>query len=217
MPIQLPFLPDLVVSDTHLGHRKITTYCLRDNAYAQTPDAVDEMIVASWNMAVARFRDKHGRTPVVLHLGDVGKMRAPQIRSQDPLLLGLRGDNYTFRGNHDHWDEDWMAEHGFQTVEPFSFRHQGMRVVVTHYPLRDVPTGVLNIHGHTHNNGFNSASRAHRNVSVEAIGYMPRPFMDMVENGIRLLTEVPDHIDYNADEAARALANELTDLQPRHS
>ena len=69
--------------------------------------------------------------------------------------------------------------------------------------------------GHTHNNGFESASRAHRNMSVEAIGMMPRPFLGMVEGGLRLMTEVPGHIDYNADEAARALANELTDLQPR--
>lgn len=216
MPTDLPFLPDLVVSDTHLGHTKITTYCLRDNATAPNPEAVDEVLVASWNLAVARFEEKHGREPVVLHLGDVGKMRAPEGRSQDAHLLALRGDIYTFRGNHDHWDEEWIEDHGWTLVEPFAFDHDGTRVVVTHYPLREVPTGVLNLHGHTHNNGFNSASRAHRNVSVEAIGMMPRPFLQMVEGGIRLLNEVPDHIDYNADEAARAMANVLTDLQPRH-
>ena len=213
--IQLPFLPDLVVSDTHIGHRNITKFCLRDNAWATTPDAVDELLVASWNLAVARFEEAHGRTPVVLHLGDVGRMRAPQGRSQDAQLMALRGDIFVIRGNHDHWDEEWIEEHGFTVIEPFTFTHQGTKVVVTHHPLRQVPTGMLNLHGHTHNNGFESASRAHRNMSVEAIGMMPRPFLGMVEGGLRLMTEVPGHIDYNADEAARALANELTDLQPR--
>lgn len=212
---QIPHIPDLVISDTHLGHRKITEYCLRDNSVMQTPDMVDQLIVSNWNYAVSKFEKEHGRAPLILHLGDVGRMRAPDQRSQDELLMSLRGDKYTLRGNHDHWTEEWIEEHGFKLIEPFSFSHKSWAVVVTHYPLRAVPTATINVHGHTHNNPFNSASRAHRNVSVEMVSFMPRPFMPLVESSIRLVSDVPDHIDYNQTEANQALNNMLRDLKPR--
>lgn len=206
--MMLPHLPDLVISDLHLGHARITEYCFRDNAYTPTPEDVDNQIVASWNHATRAFRAVHGRDPVILHLGDLIGWKS-SLRAQDDRLLAMEGDKYTFRGNHDAWPEEWIEEHDFKLVEPFSFRYDGFLVIMSHYPERSLASGELNIHGHTHNNPFNSASRAHRNVSVECVSYMPRPLKALLDSTIRLVTTVPDHIDYNADELARARSNRV--------
>ena len=42
---------------------------------------------------------------------------------------------------------------------------------LTHFPLRTVPAGVVNVHGHLHGHRFDS--RNHINVSVEQLDYGP--------------------------------------------
>ena len=48
-------------------------------------------------------------------------------------------------------------------------------LLLTHMPLRNVPDGCVNVHGHLHNR--QSPSRTHHiNVSIEQLRYRPRPW-----------------------------------------
>src|SRR5579859_2315933 len=86
-----------LISDTHLNHAKIATYCDR-------PENFTELILKRWNERV-RPED------TVIHLGDVAigprQLIAPQIR----LLNGIK---ILVRGNHDqHSSCSWWMDNGF--------------------------------------------------------------------------------------------------------
>lgn len=207
MPVAVPHVPDLVISDCHFGHTNISKYCQRLSAAQPDPLRVDEAMFNNWTWACEKFRHEHGRQPVILHLGDLADRTLREGRTD--YIADLPGDKYTLRGNHDEWEEDRLNELGFQLVEPFSFGHKSFLIVVTHHPMRRVDGATINVHGHTHNNPFNSASRHHRNVSVECVAFTPQPFLKLVESSIRLVSDVPDHLDYHADEEARAIHNNV--------
>lgn len=122
-----------IISDTHLNHAKIKTYC-------QRPDNFTELIIKRWNERV---------TPddTVIHLGDfaIGPKQsiAPQIRL-------LNGHKILVRGNHDtHGSLGWWMDSGFDfACDGMIFRG----LWLTHKPAKFLPERCnLNIHGHLHN------------------------------------------------------------------
>ena len=58
------------------------------------------------------------------------------------------------------------------------YTHGDPPLLLTHVPLRRVPPGCVNVHGHLHA-GRVKGSTAHVNVSVEQIDYRPRRLTDI--------------------------------------
>jgi calcineurin-like phosphoesterase family protein len=122
-----------IISDTHLNHTKIETYCDR-------PHDFTEKIVLNWLRTV---------TPqdLVIHIGDVFIGKAEGWKAIYPTLPGRK---ILIRGNHDwHHNCKWWMENGFDfACDAMIFRH----IWFTHKPARHLPIGThLNIHGHLHN------------------------------------------------------------------
>lgn len=67
-------------------------------------------------------------------------------------------------------------------------------LVITHCPLRNVPAGAVNIHGHMHRRQ-DRRNNPRINVAVEQIDYRPVPTSTLVAEAARRLTgEAPRHL-----------------------
>jgi calcineurin-like phosphoesterase family protein len=132
-----------LISDTHLNHANIATYCDR-------PLDFTDRIIKNWNQRVT-WED------TVIHLGDVAIGPRGLVESQ---IRSLNGRKILIRGNHDrNSSNSWWMDHGFD------FSCDGMRFQghwLTHEPDTSRASGCdLNIHGHLHNiwDGFHSTNR----------------------------------------------------------
>ena len=83
----------------------------------------------------------------------------------------IRDFRHRLFGNHDVNRLGELNVEGFEEVHPTLFAEGDPPVLMTHMPLRHVPEGCVNVHGHTHNAAPTSAR--HVNVSVEQIRYQP--------------------------------------------
>jgi calcineurin-like phosphoesterase family protein len=133
-----------LVSDTHLNHANMTTYC-------QRPPDFTEQIIKNWQNIVKP-------EDTVIHLGDVliGK-------KSEWIMPSLPGRKILIRGNHDRqWSNTRWMQAGFDFVcDGLAFR----QCWLTHEPADALPAGTnLNIHGHLHNiwDGFHSPERLQR-------------------------------------------------------
>ncbi len=122
-----------IISDTHLNHENIATYCDR-------PVNFTDMIIKRWNQRVT-WED------TVIHLGDVCIGHRGLVENQ---IRSLNGRKILVRGNHDRKSScSWWMDHGFD------FACDGMRFRncwLTHEPDTSRAGGCdLNIHGHLHN------------------------------------------------------------------
>ena len=64
---------------------------------------------------------------------------------------------------------------GFEELHSTLYAAGDPPLLLTHMPLRHVPDGCVNVHGHLHNRESPSRTR-HINVSVEQLRYRPRPW-----------------------------------------
>lgn len=133
----------LLISDTHLNHQNIATYCDR-------PPNFTDMIIKRWNERVT-WED------TVIHLGDVAIGHLSLVESQ---IRNLAGKKILIRGNHDRNKScSWWMDHGFDfACDGLRFRNCWL----THEPDTSRASGCdLNIHGHLHNiwHGFRSSVR----------------------------------------------------------
>lgn len=138
-----------LISDTHLNHQLIATYCDR-------PRNFTDLIQLAWNRTVKP-------EDVVIHLGDVAIGDKKQIGD---AVKKLAGRKILIRGNHDrgHSNTWWMTKGGFDfSCDSMTFRN----CLLTHEPYQnELPPGIeLNIHGHLHNIWHTP----HRNESVDAV------------------------------------------------
>jgi calcineurin-like phosphoesterase family protein len=122
-----------LISDTHLNHANIATYCDR-------PKDFTELILRRWNETVKP-------EDTVIHLGDVILDKKGIIKE---ILDSLSGRKILVRGNHDRqWSNAKWMENGF------AFACDGMKFRqcwLTHEPSTSLADGcILNIHGHLHN------------------------------------------------------------------
>jgi calcineurin-like phosphoesterase family protein len=165
-----------IISDTHLNHDKIKTYCDR-------PDDFTEQI----NRNIARIVKPED---LLIHLGDVGIGRYEGFVE---MVREWPGRKILVRGNHDSKSCQWYMEHGFDfACDAMIYRGCWL----THRPwLNELPEGThLNLHGHLHNvwhgfypedpeaeeQEFNQAAKSgklvrpwHRLFAVEYTNYTP--------------------------------------------
>ena len=103
--------------------------------------------------------------------GDVAHPDAWRHRRTVLDLRNCPGERLLVLGNHDVNRLGELNVEGFEEVHPTLFADGDPPLLMTHMPLRHVPEGCVNIHGHTHNAA--PTSTRHVNVSVEQIRYQP--------------------------------------------
>lgn len=122
-----------IISDPHLNHHKIETYCDR-------PSDFTDQIVQNWQTMVR---------PEDLIICD-GDVFIGSTTGWKAIYPGLPGRKILIRGNHDwHHNCTWWMQNGFDfACDAMIFRH----IWFTHKPAKSLPPGTyLNIHGHLHN------------------------------------------------------------------
>lgn len=129
-----------LVSDTHFGHLGVCKFLGKDSVTKlrpwDTPEEMDEAMVARWNQAV-KPQDK------VYHLGD-----AVINRKALKTLARLNGRKILIKGNHDIFKlEDYVPY--FQDIRAY---HVLDNKILSHIPVfRDgLYRFSTNIHGHLH-------------------------------------------------------------------
>ncbi len=121
-----------LISDTHLNHDRIKTWCDRPDDFTERIDK--------------NVRDVVKPEDLLLHLGDIG------IGKPDGYIAIINlwpCRKVLVRGNHDQKSCQWYMDNGFD------FACDGMiyrGTWLTHHPANALPEGTnLNIHGHLHN------------------------------------------------------------------
>ena len=149
-----------VWSDLHLGHTKtIQTF----GRPFRTADEMTDQIFSNWQQVVAP-------EDTILILGDVtvhglwGR-RLKRVR-QAP------GRKILVYGNHEVTGDDFLDCEGFDEVHSTLYVEGDPPLLLTHVPLRVVPDGCVNIHGHLHQKRVPGSTR-HINVCVEQLQYQP--------------------------------------------
>ena len=125
-----------LLSDTHLKHQKVATYCKRPEGFTE--------LIHNNVMRIMKPED------TLIHLGDVG---IDKVEGPDGFMKFVRewpGHKVLVRGNHDGKSCQWYTEHGFDfACDAMVYRS----VWLTHKPwLGVLPEGThVNVHGHLHN------------------------------------------------------------------
>lgn len=163
-----------LVSDTHFGHAGVCRFLRNDGVTKlrpwDTPEEMDEAMVAAWNERV-RPNDK------VYHLGDVVINRRAL-----PTLARLNGDKVLIRGNHDIFKTTEYMEY-FREIRGV---HVMNGMILTHIPIHEESLGRfgVNIHGHLHSNRVMKDGvidvRYHC-VCVEQTDFAPILFEDVIK------------------------------------
>ena len=158
----------MVWSDLHVGHRNIIRYSgrpFRD---------VGDMDRTLW----ARMYEAADPDTTLVIVGDmamgqaVGEASATMIRS-----LPCQ-ESHLVVGNHDLHPHGRLRVGGFHHVWSTMVSGGEPPLIWTHYPLRRVPDGYVNVHGHIHNREA-APNSPHINVSVEQLDYRPVPLSDL--------------------------------------
>jgi calcineurin-like phosphoesterase family protein len=147
-----------LISDTHFFHANIGEYCSR-------PAGWQELILSNWNRFI-----QEGDT--VFHLGDLDLGKREDLEALMPLLPGKI---FLMRGNHDRRGRAFFESLGITLVkDPYRMVHpSGQRLIFSHRPVFPLEPGVLNFHGHIHNNPNPEVGPRHINLSVEVREYRP--------------------------------------------
>lgn len=156
-----------VVSDTHFGHSNILTFKDSEGNYVRDFSSVEEMnevMVDRWN-SVVKPGDK------VYHLGDVFFGSKGNFKSLWPRL---NGSKRLVVGNHD--DIKFLSSGGFFKKVMMWRVFTEFGLLLTHTPqhqsaLTGRRTGLLNVHGHIHQNP--SPEGPYKCVCVEQVNYTP--------------------------------------------
>ena len=154
-----------IISDTHFFHTNIGRYCDR-------PDGWQERIIENWD----RFINPE---EVVFHAGDLALGKKEDL---EVLASLLNGRLYLMRGNHDRRSSAFYHHLGISLVpDPYLLVHpSGLRLVFSHRPILPLEAGVLNLHGHIHNNPAPELGARHVNLCVEVRKYRPWRLSEIV-------------------------------------
>jgi calcineurin-like phosphoesterase family protein len=147
-----------LVSDTHFFHTNIGRYCNR-------PDGWQELIISNWNLHIQP-------SDIVFHLGDLAFGKKENMEGLAPQLNGRL---YLMRGNHDRRGASFYKGLGITLVtDPYRMETtEGWRLVFSHRPILPLAPGILNLHGHIHNNSSPELGPGHINLSIEVRQYRP--------------------------------------------
>jgi calcineurin-like phosphoesterase family protein len=152
-----------LLSDTHLNHEKIKTWCQRPDDFTERLDKNVRQMVKPEDL--------------VIHLGDVGIGKSEEFMK---TVESWPGRWVLVRGNHDGKSCQYYMDHGFSfACDAMVYRG----VWLTHKPWRqELPEGTfLNVHGHLHNvwDGFlpDDPEKSQDEFAVALqLGRLPKPW-----------------------------------------
>ena len=152
-----------VWSDLHLGHS--TSIGSFARPFESTREA-DDAFFRNWHRTV-------GPGDTIICLGDVaiGGLSGTRLRR----LRSAPGRKIVVIGNHEINAVGELEIDGFDEIHSTLYAAGDPALLLTHMPLRNVPEGCVNVHGHLHNQEAPSRVQ-HINVSVEQLRYRPRPW-----------------------------------------
>ena len=151
-----------IISDTHLNHDKIKTYC-------QRPDNFTELIDRNVKNTVKP-------EDILIHVGDLG---IGPYEGYMSIVNGWNCKKWLVLGNHDNKSPQWYVDHGFDWAGN-AMMYRG--AWFTHKPSKFLPEGChVNIHGHLHNvwSGFIADDPEKENdefYESYAKGHLPQPW-----------------------------------------
>ncbi len=161
-------------SDPHFGHANIIKYC---NRPFSSVEEMNEQLIANWNGTV-------GRNDIVYCLGDMFFCEVEKARA---IMHRLNGAKRIVLGNHDKIiRREPTLQALFDRILPDLYEESinGVRTVMCHYPLltwNKANHGAVMLHGHQHNKvAINDPNRRRYDVGVDANGYMPVKFQNIV-------------------------------------
>ena len=148
-------------SDLHLGHAKSIATFRRP---FKTADEMTDQIFSNWEQTV-------GTEDTIVILGDVTVhglwgQRLRRVREAP-------GQKILVYGNHEATGGEFLGCEAYDEVHSTLYVDGDPSLLLTHFPLRVVPKGCVNIHGHLHHNHV-PGSAWHINVCVEQLGYQPK-------------------------------------------
>ena len=145
-------------SDTHFAHKNVIKYCNRP--YENLTDMYYKMRDA--------YNNTVGPNDLCIWGGDVAFTGTTQTNQ---LLSEFHHDKILVIGNHDMNKKKLKQMDFLQSHLVFMIDHDVTPLIVTHYPMDNVPEPFFNVHGHTHHR--NTDHDRQINISVEAIDYTP--------------------------------------------
>ena len=148
-------------SDLHLGHSGTISVFGRP---FDGPEDMDNNLFGIWRRTV-RPDD------TMICLGDVVFSGLWGKRRKRVVAAPGRRKILVF-GNHE-LGVAGVAVPGFDEIYSVLYADGDPPLLMTHYPLRRVPEGCVNVHGHLHNAKVRRSTR-HINVCVEQMQYEPR-------------------------------------------
>ena len=149
-----------VWSDLHLGDRGAL------QAFDRPFGDVDQMnrhLLREWRRRV-RSDD------TIICLGDVAHPDAWRDRRLVLDIQDCPGKRVLVLGNHD-LNRAALREAGFATQCSLALCATDPPLALSHYPLRQIPVGAVNLHGHLHEG--TEPTRRHINLAVEHTDYSP--------------------------------------------
>ena len=148
-------------SDLHLGHA--LTIRVFGRPYA-TPEEMDDALYGAWRRVV-----DPGDTVVILGDVSIGGLSGRQLKR----FRAAPGRKVLVLGNHEFDGSVGGHVAGFDEVYSTLYLPGSPELLLTHLPLRDVPAGCVNVHGHVHMRA--PSGTRHVNVAVEQTRYRPTP------------------------------------------
>ena len=147
-------------SDLHLGHAM--TLSVFGRPY-WTPEEMDDALFGAWRRVV-------DPADAVVNLGDVaiGGLSGRRLKR----LRVAPGRKVLVLGNHEFDGTSGGHVEGFDEVYTSLYVPGSPELLLTHLPLRAVPEGCVNVHGHLHS--WAPSGTRHINVVVEQTRYRPR-------------------------------------------
>ena len=150
-----------VWSDLHFGHENIIRYTNRPFANA---NEMDEALYANW-------RNRVGDDDTLVFVGDVAMRRALSEDTWRRVRQGVGRVKHLVAGNHDLTGSGALRVSGFDFISSLLIVPSDPPMVFTHLPLKSLPQGWVNLHGHIHD--APPLRSPHINVSVEHLDYSP--------------------------------------------
>lgn len=148
-------------SDLHLGHDNILRYANRPFADAEQMNA---RLYANWQATV-------GADDTLIFVGDMAMRGAVGPHTWQHVREAAGQHKCLVVGNHDLTGSGELRVDGFDDICAVLCIDGDPPLLCTHMPLKEVPAGCVNVHGHTHDEPPRASP--HINVSVEQLDYRP--------------------------------------------